>query len=706
MNSVGKTILIAVSIAAALVLAVWDVALRVPGGAVNSSRQTGTGSYSEDDPVFLEPVRSGLASQFSFQLGQRRVEEVQYRRQYGSYPCLDGSTVMIPMIRAFARELLGFSGEDAEEFSYVSTTDGAYKMLISGDSSEAGLLDGEAGTVMEAHVTDLFLGTKPSADVEKQAKTRGVELVKKPVCWDAFIFITHKDNPVDSLTLDQIRAIYSGTITNWKEVGGRDEAITAYQRQEGSGSQTGMEQLVMQGRTMIEPETTEVPLDMSGLLKVVSEYKNKANSLGYTYRYYLEHYGDNFEQEPISDVDNLKILRVEDSAPTTEAIQLKTYPLAVNYYGVIRADDCEKTGGKFLDWMRTEAGQSVVAQAGYIPLADPKPQEDGTRGEIPTFRLGASEAIPVSYSQDFGSYPNIESMWSGRELSRAFAQNFLGKESLDWDYFVVGYLDGDIPDAAFYPFLRRLKTQFDYSKSYYESPSDVSGGKEELNIYLDDDVVDMLLRPRPDGDDLRAIKQSGARIFGQPVYQDAVVFVVPDDSPVTYLSSEQLRDLLLGKVTNWKQLGGPEQDIEVWLGPKNSPEKRFITEVLSNALNQKIVLKNHPENAELSDDDDYEETLFEFYEAELYPAGSIGISYLQDYRYEEPDDLRILTIDGVEPDAQTIRDGSYPFIQTFYGLIHDEDKDSRGGRFLQWMLSPAGQRVVEDAGYVPAASAK
>ncbi|WP_279401693.1 substrate-binding domain-containing protein [Piscibacillus salipiscarius] len=59
-----------------------------------------------------------------------------------------------------------------------------------------------------------------------------------PIGREAFVFFVHADNPVDSLKVEEIQGIYSGNITNWKEVGGEDVEIRAFQRPEGSGSQT------------------------------------------------------------------------------------------------------------------------------------------------------------------------------------------------------------------------------------------------------------------------------------------------------------------------------------------------------------------------------------------------------------------------------------------------------------------------------------
>jgi phosphate transport system substrate-binding protein len=183
--------------------------------------------------------------------------------------------------------------------------------------------------------------------------------VQKPVCRDAFVFITGKGNPVDSLTLEQVRDIFSGKITNWKQVGGRSEAIRAYQREPGSGSQTGMEELVMRGAPMAPAEQVSYVDSMAGLIEYVAEYQNSAASIGDTYRYYIDNLYKN---------ENIKTLRIEGVAPTDENIVSGTYPLSVNYYGVIRQDDEVGPGGLFLDWILSGEGQACVKQAGYIPL--------------------------------------------------------------------------------------------------------------------------------------------------------------------------------------------------------------------------------------------------------------------------------------------------------------------------------------------------
>ena len=302
-----------------------------------------------------------------FQLGEKvfagewpgqKVPGTHYDIDLGTYPCIDGSTVAVPMAAEFARQHLGLSDEDTESFVYFYTTHQAYVNLITKCPSGSGSIKSENAFVRKSEIVDLIIVTEPSADELALAEEYQITLIQKPVCYDAFVFITHKDNPVDSLTLDQVRGIYSGKITNWSQVGGDDQAIVAYQREENSGSQTGMINLVMGDTPMLPPETVEVVYSMGPLIDAVAEYQNNAASIGYTYRYYIDNLYKN---------DNIKILKIDGVSPDAENLRSGAYPLTVNYYGVIRGGAEMFKGGLFLDWMLSPEGQACIKQAGYIP---------------------------------------------------------------------------------------------------------------------------------------------------------------------------------------------------------------------------------------------------------------------------------------------------------------------------------------------------
>ncbi|MBQ6037027.1 MAG: substrate-binding domain-containing protein, partial [Lachnospiraceae bacterium] len=83
---------------------------------------------------------------------------------------------------------------------------------------------------------DLFFGARPSKSQLEEAKEERIDLKITQIGREGFVFFTEKDNPVENLTSSQIRDIYAGKITNWKEVGGKDQAIIAFQRPANSGS--------------------------------------------------------------------------------------------------------------------------------------------------------------------------------------------------------------------------------------------------------------------------------------------------------------------------------------------------------------------------------------------------------------------------------------------------------------------------------------
>lgn len=103
---------------------------------------------------------------------------------------------------------------------------------------------------------------------------------------------------------------------------------------------------------------------MSELNDQIGRYANRPDSLGYTYRYYL----DALYQD-----DAVKVLAVDGIAPTDENIRSGAYPFTTQYYGVFRAGDTDAHGEAFLAWILSDEGQACVAQAGYIPVA---PRED------------------------------------------------------------------------------------------------------------------------------------------------------------------------------------------------------------------------------------------------------------------------------------------------------------------------------------------
>ena len=254
-----------------------------------------------------------------------------------NYPKIDGSTATLPLAQAYKS---AFTGTDIENVDVThSKTHNAYVNLINKKS-------------------DLILVTYPSEEEQQLAKNAGVELEIVPVVKEAFVFFVNKENSIDNLTLNQIQDIYSGKIKSWKSVGGESKKIIAYQRPENSGSQSGMLALVMKGKKMMEPVTETIAQSMADIVDVISDYNNGKTAIGYSYYYYAT---------TMYSSDTMKFLSINGVAPTYENIQTGLYDIQTAYYAVIRKDEPEDSNTrKLLDLMKSERGQNVAKEAGYV----------------------------------------------------------------------------------------------------------------------------------------------------------------------------------------------------------------------------------------------------------------------------------------------------------------------------------------------------
>lgn len=258
-----------------------------------------------------------------------------------TYPKVDGSTATIPLSQDIAKEILSLSKEDAEKFIKHNTTHNAYVNLIDGK-------------------TDIIFVTEPSADELKLAKDKGVELEVVPVVKEAFVFLVNKSNPVDNITVQQLQDIYQGKIKNWKEVGGEDKEIIAYQRPENSGSQTLMENQVMKGLKMADAPKELKPSDMEGLIEDIASYNNSDRAIGYSVYYYAN---------SMYSKDTIKFLKLNGMEPNNKNIISSSYPFTSAYYAVLNKKSPEDSNQrKLLKWILSDDGQRLAEKSGYVPL--------------------------------------------------------------------------------------------------------------------------------------------------------------------------------------------------------------------------------------------------------------------------------------------------------------------------------------------------
>ena len=277
---------------------------------------------------------------------------------------IDGSTATIPITAELLRQFYGYSDEKIKGCAQVwhSTTHKAYLCLVDKMNKARWLAALYPAQPMEGAYecsTDIIFVTPPSEEELSYAEEKGVTLDMDAVAMDGFVFITHKNNPVESLTVQQVKDIYSGKVTNWKDIGGEDLPIIAFQREPNSGSQTAMEKLVMQGEMLMPAIETKIQ-GMSELIDAVAEYKNDSASIGYTYKYYMNNLYKN---------ENIKIININGVTPENENLLSKAYPFATSYYAIIRGDEPEDSPARKLrDYLLIDEGQEVIKMAGYCGI--------------------------------------------------------------------------------------------------------------------------------------------------------------------------------------------------------------------------------------------------------------------------------------------------------------------------------------------------
>ena len=205
--------------------------------------------------------------------------------------------------------------------------------------------------------TDIFIGAYPSKDQITYAEKCNTEFVYTQIGWEAFVFFVHKDNPINSLTAEQIRGIYSGEITNWSQVGGSDEEIIPFQRDNNSGSQSMM--IRFMGDTPLMQSETKVIQGMGAVVEEVVDYQSRAGSIGYSFRYYLEGIVQNPE---------VKMIAVDGVAPTAENIRNNTYPIIAPVYAVTYENNPNPNVARLVEWILSDEGQYIIEQTGYVGM--------------------------------------------------------------------------------------------------------------------------------------------------------------------------------------------------------------------------------------------------------------------------------------------------------------------------------------------------
>ncbi len=239
-----------------------------------------------------------------------------------------GSTTVLPL-----------ADRAKEEFEKVATY---ADIQISGGGSSVGIKAAGEGTAQ--------IGMS-SRDLKPEEKNTYPDLVKHTIAYDAILIIVHPSNPVGSLTLSQIRGIYNGTFTNWKQVGGEDRAIVVVGRDSASGTREYFHEAVMKKENFTQRQEE---LNSNGGIQ--QKVMQTPGAIGYV---------------GLAFTEGVKVVKIDVNGtkvePTLAEIKAGRYPLSRPLFMFTKG---QPTGlaKEYIDFILSPKGQKIVVETGFVPL--------------------------------------------------------------------------------------------------------------------------------------------------------------------------------------------------------------------------------------------------------------------------------------------------------------------------------------------------
>ena len=217
------------------------------------------------------------------------------------------------------------------------------RMQVTGGGSGTGIAALINGT------TEIAASSRPikEAEVDKLRTRFSTTGAETAVAKDGVTFYVHESNGLSSLTMEQLKGIYLGDITDWKEVGGKPGKIVVYSRENSSGTYVFVKDNLLKGDDFAATAQT-----LPGTAAVVNAVAKEPNGIGYGGAAYSK---------------GIKELQVNGVDPTMENIKSGKYPLSRDLYFYTRA----KPGGEakaFIDYALSAEGQEIVTKTGYFPV--------------------------------------------------------------------------------------------------------------------------------------------------------------------------------------------------------------------------------------------------------------------------------------------------------------------------------------------------
>lgn len=187
-----------------------------------------------------------------------------------------------------------------------------------------------------------------SRDLKEEEKASG--LMETIIAYDGIVIVTHPTNKVKNLTMDQVKQIFTGEVSNWKELGGEDMEIVVVSREDGSGSRDAFQEIVGYS----SGELIRSAIIASGNGNIKNTVATNKHAVGFISFEYID-----------SSISTVNINGVE---ATAENVLLQKYSLSRPFLFVHKGDNLSPAGQQFIDYILSPEGQAIVAETGAIPV--------------------------------------------------------------------------------------------------------------------------------------------------------------------------------------------------------------------------------------------------------------------------------------------------------------------------------------------------
>lgn len=187
-----------------------------------------------------------------------------------------------------------------------------------------------------------------SRDLTEEEQLAGLQEVT--IAYDGIVVVTHPENPVQTLSIEQVRQIFTGEITNWQQLGGEDAQIVVVSREDGSGTRDAFQEIIDYKSNELEPKA----LIANGNGNIKTTVATNAQAIGFISFEYID--------------NTVRPLRIDDIEPTADNVLAGHYPISRPFLFVYKDDALSDNGQRFIDYILSDEGQEIVKEAGAIPV--------------------------------------------------------------------------------------------------------------------------------------------------------------------------------------------------------------------------------------------------------------------------------------------------------------------------------------------------